>query len=444
MQLSELARICATTLKGEDSAFTSVSIDSRTLKQGGVFFALAGAHDGHDFIAAAEQAGAVAVVVSRVVATSLPCIQVSDTLKALTQLAQAKRDAVHIPVIAITGSCGKTTIRALLSQILQQAGKVLASQASFNNEIGVPLTLAQLNADYDYVVQEVGANHAGEIQQLTQLIRPTLAVISVVAPVHLAGFGSEDAVASAKAELYEGLASDGVAVINADDAYADFFQKKLTNHRVVHFSMQKAADVSAQHVQLNSAMQASFDLCTPQGQTTIKLQLLGEHNVVNALAAASCAVALDIDLEKIKQGLQMTQPEQHRLVIREGRGGVRIIDDTYNANPRSMLAALQILTQYRGERIFVVGDMAELGANSAEFHRQLGEQARDLGIKRLFCCGDLTALTAESFGAGAQFYKDQQSLINELRACLTAEATVLIKGSRSIGLEKVVSALLEE
>ncbi len=445
MKLSNLASALHASLTCEDSDYTGLSIDTRTLQPGNVYLALRGERfDGHDFVEAAQKAGAVLAIVSEEGTYSLPVIRVSDTRKALIELAVAHRKNFKLPVIAITGSCGKTTVRALSASIFSQCGRTLASQSSFNNDIGVPLTMLRLSAQDQYLVQEMGANHPGEIAQLTHILRPTVVVITCAAPVHLEGFGSLDGVACAKGEIYQGLGSDGIAILNQDDHYADFWRKRIGSHRTISFGLKDSADVRAQDIHLNEHAQASFKLSIAGNSVPVQLQLIGEHNVMNALAAAAIAHACQVPLSTIKQGLESAEAEKMRLQAQPGIKSTQIIDDSYNANPTAMLAALKVLSHHSSPRVFVVGDMRELGENAEHYHEELGRQAAQHHVDALYCFGPLSQGAAQSFGKAGFWFDDLDKLINQLQQDLQPSSTVLVKGSRSMGMDRVVKALQEK
>ncbi|MCB1827174.1 MAG: UDP-N-acetylmuramoyl-tripeptide--D-alanyl-D-alanine ligase [Coxiellaceae bacterium] len=445
MKLSEVAKIIGADVEGADVEFSTVTIDTRELTAGQLFIAILGDNfDGHDFVSDAQKKGAVAAIVSSPVETTLPCLIVSDTRKALGKLAAYHRSQMSAIVMGITGSCGKTTTRALLASILSHHGNTASSIRSFNNEIGVPLTLFQITPAHQYAVVEMGANHPGEIATLTHLVKPDVATITNAAAAHLDGFGDVRGVACAKAEIFQGLGSEGVAVINADDDYADFWKKQVGQHRVVTFGRRKQADVMADAVALNKNGQAHFQLILPKEKAEVQLQLMGEHNVMNALTAAAMAYAKDVPMTAIVAGLEAAAAENKRLVSKVGIAGATVIDDTYNANPLSVSAAISVLAKRGGDSVFVLGDMLELGEYSDDLHRQIGEQAEKLGIHRLYCYGEHSRYAAEAFGENAYYFEDRDALLSALRAYLHKDATVLVKGSNSMGMNEVAQALMED
>ncbi len=421
-----------------------VSTDTRTLKPGNVFIALVGPNfDGHNFLEEAYKKGAVAAVVDRAIETPLPLIQVEDTRLALGEMAKRWRQCFSIPIIALTGSCGKTTTKAMLASILSLCGETLVTPGTLNNDIGVPLTLLQLNEQHEFAVIEMGTNHLGEIGYLTHLTHPTIAMVLNAGPGHLEFLGTVEGVAREKGAIYEGLSPSGVAIINADDHYATSWDEIARSYRRITFAMNQPADVWATDITFNTDGQASFILHIECEQIPIQLSIAGQHNVMNALAAAAAVQTLDIPLATIKAGLEAAKPVSKRLVQSIGLGGARIIDDTYNANPASFEAAIGILTQLPGkEKILIMGDMRELGPQAADYHRALGAKARSQGIHHLYAVGPLSHIAVQAFGQGAQHFSDQSALIEAVRPLLHADLTVLVKGSRGMQMEHVVAALL--
>ncbi len=445
MKLSQAAQILNAEHRGPDAEFQGVGTDSRKIKKGQVYIALRGEKfDGHDFINQAIQAGAAAVIVSRDETCTVPLLKVVNTRQALAELARFHRQQFNIPFIAVTGSCGKTTTKTLLRSVFAQAGPVLASINSFNNEIGVPLTLLELNSQHEYAVIEMGANHAGEIAFLTHLVHPDVAIITNAAAAHLEGFGSIEGVACAKGEIFQGLSSHGAAIINADDSHANFWRQLAGSRKILSFGVENTADVMARHIDLNENGQASFDLEIDSESIAIQLQLIGVHNIHNALAAAAAGHALGLTIKQIQAGLNAGVAEKNRLVEQRSSEGALIIDDSYNANPLSMLAAIRLLAQRSGERILVMGDMRELGEDSLQYHHNIGIEAKQMGIEQLYCYGDHSRHAAQAFGKKAYFFTDQAELIQALKSQLSSEVTMLVKGSRSMQMDKIVAALRQE
>jgi UDP-N-acetylmuramoyl-tripeptide--D-alanyl-D-alanine ligase len=446
MQLSAAAQIMQGQLQGKDTRFARVGSDTRTLQTGDLFFALSGPNfDGHDYLAIAAQQGAIAAVVARDMDTVLPTIKVADPLAGLGKLATAWRQQAHAKVIGITGSNGKTTLKEMIASILRQEHSVLATRGNLNNDIGMPLSLLRLQ-DEAYAVIEMGANHAGEIAYLTHIARPDIALLNNAGRAHLEGFGSLEGVAQAKAEIMQGLSEDGLFVYNADDRFADLWRGLSADYQTATFGVQQTATVhspadSYRIEWLEQGFVASFDVYTPNDQFKVKLQLAGEHNRLNALAAITACDALGISRQSMVQGLAALVPVDGRLQSITLANGVRVINDTYNANVDSVKAALQVLQAAPGRRTLVLGDLAELGDASESAHAELGKQAQSLGIERLLTCGELSRHAADHFTGDTQHFSQQAQLIDFLRADVAAQDTLLVKGSRAAAMEKVVWAL---
>lgn len=443
MNLSRAAHMLGVDYRGRDVEFSGCSTDSRSISPGELFIAIRGERfDGHDFLQDARQRGAVAALIESEAREDLPALTVSDTRRAMGELAQHWRNEFEIPVVAITGSNGKTTVREMLTSILGLKATVLASRGNFNNDIGVPLTLFGLGREHAYAIIEMGANHPGEIHWLSRIARPTVAVITQCAPAHLEGFGSIEGVARAKAEIYDGLDQAGLAIINADDAYAGMWREKIRQFRQLSFGMQQPADISASSVATPATDGGScFLLNTARGAIEISLPLPGRHNIMNALAAATCAIGLGVELDIIKQGLERMKPVKGRLQIKTGLNNARIIDDTYNANPASLEAAINVLNTFAGKHWLVLGDMGELGVQGEQLHTQAGEQARNGNVDRLFALGTLSQHAAVSFGHGAEHFATAETLAKRLQTEITPDVTLLVKGSRAMQMERIVNAL---
>jgi UDP-N-acetylmuramoyl-tripeptide--D-alanyl-D-alanine ligase len=443
MTLAAAARVLDGTLAGRDTEFTGVSTDTRTLARGDLFVALTGPRfDGHAFVGEAAARGAVGALVARALDAGVPTVQVADTRLALGRLAAHWRAQFAIPVIAVTGSNGKTTVKNMIAAIMAETGPGLATQGNLNNDIGVPLTLLRLRAHDRHAVIEMGMNHPGEIDYLTHLTRPTIALINNAAAAHLAGLGSVEAVARAKGEIYAGLGDDGIAIVNADDDYAGLWRGLAGRRRIVTFGLDRPADVSAGYTL--AADGSTIHLQTPQGGISMRLSLLGRHNVMNALAAGSAALAAGASLADIQAGLEKLKAVSGRLEVKTGVNGARVLDDTYNANPGSLAAGVEVLKAAAGERVLVLGDMGELGEAAADIHRRVGALAARLGIERLYAVGELTREAVAAFGANARHFASQEALIDDLRAAMHADMTVLVKGSRSSKMERVVAGIVSE
>ncbi len=445
MLLSWIVKTLNIQWQGEDREISGISIDSRDIKTGELFVAICGAlSDGHDYLQQAADRGGAAALVSQTVKTDLPTLKVENTEAALLLLAKKWRDQFSIPMVAVTGSCGKTSTRALIQGIFSACGDTLASVRSYNNSIGVPLTLLRLRPGHQYAVFEIGANHPGEIAELVQIVRPSVAIITMAAMSHLAGFGDLDGIAKAKAEIFQTLDDQGVAVINQDDHYAAYWRRLVAPHKVISFGLENKAEVMATDIKYDNQACPSFNLITPVGQVDIKLALMGKHNVYNALAAVTCALALGLPLDKIKQGLESVVAESRRLVGYKGYAKALIIDDSYNANPASVQAAIDVLSHYQGTSVLVLGDMLELGQNADKLHREIGRAANHAGIEHLFCFGEYAEGAADAFGQRGQHFNSQQDLIFALRPLLNDKVTVLVKGSNSMGMQKVAQSLMKE
>jgi UDP-N-acetylmuramoyl-tripeptide--D-alanyl-D-alanine ligase len=372
------------------------------------------------------------------------CILIADTRLALGRLGALRRaQLADLPLIAVTGSCGKTTTKTMMAAILKQKGNTLATEGTLNNDYGVPLTLLKLQEQHDYAVIEMGANHFEEIAYLTQMAKPHVAVITNAGPVHLEGFGNVYGVAQAKGEIFRGLIPSGVAVLNADDAHFEYWQALVFERKKVTFGENAKADYRAVDICMNAQHKPEFRLCSPLGEIKITLPLLGRHNVLNALAAAAATAELGASLNDIQQGLLQMEPVNKRLNEYQGRHGEMIIDDSYNANPAGMAAALSVLMQYPGKRIMVLGSMGELGDLSEDYHYALGQQIRDMGVDILLAVGDLALHTVNAFGTGATHFNDQNSLLAELKPLLSKDAVILVKGSRFMKMENIVQELIK-
>lgn len=422
---------------------TGVATDTRKAMPGALFVALKGERfDAHDFVADARARGAAAALVSRPVDVDLPQLLVADTRLALGELAAAWRRQLAPKVIGLTGSCGKTSVKEMIAAILRLDGRTLATQGNLNNEIGVPLTLLQLSADDRYAVIEMGANHRGEIAYCASLAVPDVALVTLVAPAHLEGFGSIDGVAEAKAEIYQALPPTATAVINADDAYAGVFRLRAGVRAQLAFGLHAGADVRAVDVSLGADSRAQFTLCLPDGdQRRIHLPLPGKHNVMNALSAAAATFALGLKGELIARGLQQAPSVAGRLILRRALAGGTVIDDTYNANLGSVKAAIDVLASRAGQRTLVLGDMGELGASADSMHAEAGAYAKAAGIERLLTLGTLSRAATAAFGAGGEHFSDLDTLLARLQGQPGSSDTLLVKGSRSARMERVVAAL---
>lgn len=441
-QLLELSSVLSAQLKGNDVNFDSVSTDTRAIDKGALFIALIGPNfDGHNYVDEAQRQGAVALLVSKEVKSSLPQVIVKDTHLALGQFAAAWRAGFDIPVVGVTGSNGKTTVKEMIASILGQQAPVLMTQGNLNNDIGLPLTLLNLTAEHRYAVIEMGANHAGEIDYLTQITKPDVAVITNAATAHLEGFGSVEGVAHAKGEIFGGLAAEGVGIINADDVYADLWSGLLSNHKMIRFGLENEADVSA--TWQGDATHCDADITLPGGEFKCVLHVPGKHNVMNALAATAAATEIGISIEKIKAGLESFESVKGRLQAGKGYNGAVVIDDTYNANPTSLSVAIDVLSSCGGEKVLVLGDMGELGKDAQALHSRTIEYAIKKGIQQIYTLGEFTGSAIKSHLDHGKSFDSAEQLIEALKPLLDKNTTVLVKGSRFMHMETVVQALLE-
>ncbi|HJU27032.1 MAG TPA: UDP-N-acetylmuramoyl-tripeptide--D-alanyl-D-alanine ligase [Rhodanobacteraceae bacterium] len=443
LRLSEIALWTHGGLHGADAQARGVSTDTRKLAPGELFVAIEGErHDGHEHLAQAVERGAAGAMVMRRIDVGLPQVVVADTVLALGDLASAVRAQRRARVAGITGSNGKTTVKTLAASILQRAGPTHSNAGNLNNEIGLPLSLLAMPENARYAVLEMGAGKPGDIAYLAAIARPEVGLVNNIASAHLERMGSLEGVAETKGALYQALPADGTAVINADDAFEGFFTGLAGARRVLRFGFSGNADVRAEAVETR-AEDGAFTLVTPQGSQRVHLPLPGRHSVANALAAAAIAHALDVPLAVIAAGLENATAVGGRLQRRAAAGGWHVIDDSYNANPGSTAAAIETLALQAGERWLVLGDMAELGANAAVLHAQIGERARDAGVDALFSVGALSAHAARAFGTNARHFATQPELVAALREALRPGVTVLVKGSRSSAMERVVAGLLD-
>jgi UDP-N-acetylmuramoyl-tripeptide--D-alanyl-D-alanine ligase len=442
--LAVFADHCGGRLEGADADFAAVVIDSRKVNAGDLFAALPGTRtDGHEFVGAAAAAGAAGAIVSAPVSAALPKVVVTNVAAALRAAGSAWRAEFHGPLVAVAGSNGKTTTKEMLAAILGQRGECLATRGNLNNQLGVPLTLLRLHDSHRSAVIEIGANRAGEVAELVALARPGIGLITNAGAEHLEGFGDLDGVARAEGELVAGLRAEGVAVINADDPYAALW-RGMTRARILTFGLGPGADVRATELRLDAGAEGfvtRFTLHGSGGTVPVALGLAGRHNVYNALAAAAAAQAAGATLAQVAAALSTVRAVEGRLQFKPAAQGAWLIDDSYNANPSSARAALEVLAELPGQRWLVLGDMAELGAHAAASHRELGTLARSCGVERLYSFGPLAALAAESFGAGAERHDDIDSLVRSVGGALHAEVRLLVKGSRVNRLERVVAAL---
>ena len=446
MRVAEAAQALGVAHAGGDAEFSAVSTDSRGVKRGDLFVALKGERfDAHDFVAQAVRSGAVAVMVDHRLDFDVPQIVVDDTTHALGALAKHWRRRFDIPLVAVTGSNGKTTVKEMLAAILREAAQgnapdagVLATQGNLNNHIGVPLTLLELRETHRYAVIEMGMNHAGEIRYISGLAEPSVALINNAGVAHIENLGSREAIARAKAEIFEGLRPGGTAVINADDKFASLWRAVTAHANQIDFGLEATAAVSATYKL--RALDSEIVLSTPLGHAAAVVTAPGLHNVRNALAASAAATALNLTPVAIAAGLARFGGAKGRLQKKRALNGATLIDDTYNANPDSMRAAIDVLAALGTRKLFVIGDMGELGADAPAMHAQIGEYARAQGVTTLYALGELSAQTVQAFGAGARHFDSIEELIAQIRSELSSDMTMLVKGSRFMRMERVVQA----
>ena len=459
MRLSELVSLLDAELIGADATFLSVGTDSRCIEAGQLFVAIKGQHfDGNQYAAKAMQQGAAAVLISEagISGQLISALLVKDTRLALGKLASYWRNEFDMPLIAITGSNGKTTVKEMTAAILAvatgDAEAVLATKGNFNNDIGMPLTLLKLKDSHQFAVIEMGMNHMGEIDYLTRLASPSIALINNAGTAHIGELGSEAAIAKAKGEIFAGLNAEGIAIINADDVYADYWKSLNIGRKIITFGLNKGADISASASENNGITQ--INLSTPIGNISFDLNILGEHNVRNALAASAIAFALNVSLQHIATGLAHFTGVAGRLTCLAGLNGALVIDDTYNANPDSMRVAIDVLVAKPGNTVMVMGDMGELGADASVLHAEVGAYAKKAGVHTFYTLGVMSLQAHQAFikantNENAQHFESQHfesidSLCHVLRAAMNSNTVVLVKGSRFMKMERVVDRIVEE
>jgi len=447
MSIQEAALALCADWTGGNPVFTGVSTDSRTLKQGDLFIALSGEQfDGHRFISAAIERGAVAAMVlvdAAIISTKsgFGWIKVGDTRLGLGQLAACWRRRFALPLIAVTGSNGKTTVKEMIAAIFRHASgreSVLATTGNLNNDIGVPQMLLQLDARHVAAIIEMGMNHAGEIAYLSRLAAPTIAVITNAGAAHIEHLGTTEAIARAKGEIFEGLEAQGVAVINADDPYASLWRQLAGNRQILDFGLETTAAASARPVDPSGDR---WLLQLPDDKIEMVLQVPGRHNVYNALAAAAAATVAGISTSSIAEGLSKFRGVPGRLQKKNGLHQSVLIDDTYNANPDSMQAALNVLAEMPGKKILIMGDMGELGPDGAAFHYKIGQQAASVRIDILLALGESSQQAVAGFGRGGEHFSSLDSLLEKAKSCLDEHSSILVKGSRFMQMERVVEQL---
>jgi UDP-N-acetylmuramoyl-tripeptide--D-alanyl-D-alanine ligase len=453
MNLSDVASAVGGTLRGDDVVLGAVGSDTRSLSEGQLFVALRGENfDGHNFLAQAAAGGAAGALVDQThLATGdalpLPCVVVADTRLALGKLAAWWRARFALPLIGVTGSNGKTSVKEMCAAILRAQVRasggvdadVLATAGNLNNDIGLPMMLLRLRETHRFAVIEMGMNHPGEIDYLTRIARPTVAIVNNAQRAHLEGMGALDAVAVEKGAIYNGLSAEGIAVINADDAHAELWRAANQSRKTVSFAIHADADVRANAV-LNP-LNAQVTLTTPRGVANFTLHVPGAHNVGNAAAAAAATLAAGVSLDAVVAGLEHFAGAKGRLQVRRGHAGATVLDDTYNANPDSVRAGIDVLAMTPGRKIFVFGDMGEIGDRAAQYHDEVGGYAKSQGVDQLYAFGEHAAVAARNFGEGGRHFGGLDSLLAALREALTPDTVVLVKGSRFMKMERVADAI---
>lgn len=444
MTLQEVAEVTGGSAGNAAVRVSTVTTDTRRESPGSLFVALAGERfDGHDFLAGAAEAGAVAAMVSVPVRTALPVVTVRDTLAGLGALGAHNRRQSDARVIGITGSQGKTTVKEMCGRILRQRAKTLVTRGNLNNAIGVPLTLLDIGPDDVFAVIEMGANAAGEIAYTAGLAAPDIVHITNVAGTHLAGFGSLEGVSRAKSELWTGLKEDGTAVVNLDDRFAADWLTDLRGKRCVGISAEglTSADYRITAGKTVGVERSLLSLSTPQGSFTVELPLPGRHNAANALAATALTMEAGCDMDNVRNGLLSMQPVKGRLSISTLPSGARLLDDSYNASPASYRAAIDVLSSMEGQTILVAGDMGELGTEAVRLHREIGEYAANHNVDILMTTGTLSKEMAAGFGNEAMHFASKDELIQTLKSLLKTGVSVLVKGSRSAGMDTLIEEL---
>ncbi len=442
--LSQVALAVQGRMIGADMRLEGVSTDTRTLAEGLLFIALSGERfDAHDFLDQAVAAGASALLVSdeSKLPVGVSAVVVDDTRLALGRFAAAWRAQFALPVIAVTGSNGKTTTKEMIASILKAAfgAAVLSTRGNLNNDIGLPLTLLGLRASHRAAVIEMGMNHPGEIAYLAPIGSPTVALVTNAQRAHLEGMGDMDEVAREKGSIFGGLQANGIAVINADDAYAFFWHGMAGRHAVRTFAIDTLADVRGSVRQ--HGLEIAIELSAPEGEAAITLHIPGRHNARNAVAAAAACLAAGVPMACVQAGLEAFPGVKGRLQRRAGNKGAEILDDTYNANPDSVRAGIDVLAATIGRKLLVLGDMGEIGEASGQYHDEIGGYAKSQGVDRLFALGDAAQQAVRNFGDGARHYCHIDKLIAAVDRELGPDATVLVKGSRFMKMERVVDAL---
>jgi len=446
VKLSQAARAMGGQLWGQDIEFSSISTDTRTLQTGDVFLALQGPNfDGASYFQEAIEKGAVAVVAQSREGAPCPVVLVKDSRLALGRLAQAWKAQTKLKCVALTGSCGKTTVKEMLASILNFEGNTLATEGNLNNDIGVPLTLLKIDSEHRYAVIELGASGMGEIAYSSQLVKPDVALVTNIGSAHVEGFGDLNGVAQAKSEIFSSLSDQGTAVVNLNEPYAEGWLKSLGDKKVlaVDFKPNQKADIYLENWAFNGGATTKLWIKLPFDAVEVNLSFLGQHNAQNAVLAAAAAFACGASRASIKKGLEALRPIAGRLQVKKSVTGKTIIDDSYNANPHSVRAAIDTLGQYEGKQALILGTMGELGSEAASYHHQVGEYARLKGLKKLIAVGEYCNDVGAGYGKTAQLFEDNEMLMADLERLINDDEVVLVKGSRSARMENIVNMIVE-
>ncbi|MAM71240.1 MAG: UDP-N-acetylmuramoyl-tripeptide--D-alanyl-D-alanine ligase [Gammaproteobacteria bacterium] len=447
MSLQDVQALSGGELAGANVRFAQVSTDTRTLQPGSLFVAISGENfNGNRFVEKAAEKGAVAAVTTEKMKQPIPVLRVENSRLTLGKLGMRNRELSKARIAALTGSQGKTTVKEMIAAILENCGKVLKTRGNLNNDLGVPLTLLELEAEHEYAVVELGANAPGEIAYTSAFVKPHVVHITNVAATHLEGFGDLDGVNRSKSEIWKSLTEGGVAVINLDDAYAGDWLEQLKGKNFVTVSAlgKTTADYQVADLKFDAVMHSSFSLLTPESSLQVKLPLPGQHNVANAAAAAAISMQLGASPEAVRQGLESMQSVPGRMCLANGRNKSVIIDDSYNASPSSFRAAIDVLAGQLGTKIVAMGDMGELGNSAEEAHREIGTYAAEKGIEFFFAVGPLSDFAVKGFGKAGRHFTDIEKLAEHLLPLLKPEMTILVKGSRSSGMDRLVRHLTQE
>ena len=445
MKLSDAAKILNGELKGEDAIFYGASTDTRSIQAGQLFFAWKGdKHDAHNFLDSIEAQGAIGAIVERYTpSVNISQIVVKDSQKALGSLAKEWKKQWKGTVIALTGSNGKTTLKEMIASILREKGQTLATEGNYNNHVGCPLTVLKLTDQHEYAVIEMGANHFEEIRYLTKIVQPNVAIVNNAGPCHLEGFGSIEGVAKAKGEIFEGLAKDGIAIINADDDYAKYWLGINTDHKIMTFGIRNDADVMAKNIQ-----KQSFELVIHGESIHVNLPLVGVHNILNACAAAAATYSVGVTLAEIKQGLENLHCVKGRLEKIQLSPNHILINDAYNGNPASLKAGIDALEGIADHTWLVLGDMRELGDLAVSMHEDCGRYAKVKGFDQLLALGELSQKSAEAFGEGSRYFTSHDDIIatlqENLKAIQNESVAILVKGSNSMKMFVVAEAMMKQ